>query len=165
MAATQALEPRAPGCHTHLEQPLLVVTIPNVDHAVAAAGGKGAVGGVEGDCMHRVDHITPLLIPAVALCVLCVFLLFRCASKKCVTRRLQYLSEQRYQASHLEGVLGALRVRRGVIVLHSHAALHAAECVAARVSADHTRLVLEAVQWGVQGVELVSCTWIKLSCP
>lgn len=54
---------------THLEQALLVGTIPYADHAIAAAGGKGAIGWVEGDGVDGVHlcHACGLVVFAVTL--------------------------------------------------------------------------------------------------
>mmetsp|Transcript_19442 Transcript_19442/g.49927 ORF Transcript_19442/g.49927 Transcript_19442/m.49927 type:complete len:249 (+) Transcript_19442:135-881(+) len=50
-----------------LVQPLLVLPIPHVDDAVAAAGGKRAVAAVEGDRVHREHHVLAVLLPPVTL--------------------------------------------------------------------------------------------------
>eukprot|EP00951_Prasinocladus_malaysianus_P034415 scaffold347237_cov42-Prasinocladus_malaysianus.AAC.1 len=50
-----------------LVEALLVLAVPNIDDAIAAAGGKGAVRGVEGDCVYRVDCVLAVLLSPVAL--------------------------------------------------------------------------------------------------
>jgi hypothetical protein len=57
----------APRRAAHLEQPLLVVPVPKVDHAVAPAGGKGAEEWVVRDGVDRVHRVPPALAAPVAL--------------------------------------------------------------------------------------------------
>jgi hypothetical protein len=52
---------------THLEKPLLVVAVPDVDHAVTSSSSKGAKHGVVCDSVDREHNIHPLLCVSVAL--------------------------------------------------------------------------------------------------
>lgn len=52
---------------THLEQPLLVVSVPDVDYTIATAGSKGTKQGVVGNSVDREDHIHAVLVASMAL--------------------------------------------------------------------------------------------------
>lgn len=72
MQPVSTLEARPPhtepsAAFTHLEQPFLVVTIPDVNHTITTASGKGAKARVVCDSIHREHHINTILVAAVAL--------------------------------------------------------------------------------------------------
>lgn len=51
----------------NLEQAFFMVAIPEINHAVAPAGGKGAVVWVECDGVHGVRDVLVVLLSSVAL--------------------------------------------------------------------------------------------------
>ena len=55
------------GQPVELAQPLLVISVPDIDVSVAAAGGEGVVVLVEADGVHRVDVLDAVLLHPVAL--------------------------------------------------------------------------------------------------
>lgn len=52
---------------THLEEPLLVVAIPDVDDPITSTSGKRAKHWVVGDGIHRVDNVHTSLSAPVTL--------------------------------------------------------------------------------------------------
>lgn len=55
------------GTQTHLEEPLLVVAIPDIDNTIPSTSSKSALYGVVCDGVYRVHYINAILIPPVTL--------------------------------------------------------------------------------------------------